>query len=336
MIRHVAVTTLLALTVGALASAAEPTPSSFAAIDRHALKAPREAEESVESLAEYLAEPAKNDKEKARAVYRWVTDRIAYDTDAFFAGEYPDPDPENVLKKRKAICGGYARLFRALCVQAGIKAVVVEGKVKGQGYVEGDPTTAERHGWNAIKLGDEWHLVDATWGAGGLRDKKFVKAFRDFYFLPPPEALVFTHFPKKPNSQLLPEAISEKEFDRQPRVSARFFEVGLTPSAISKAIAAEDFAGLVKIFDAPGSSLVLKDMPLARSLKAGTTYDFRIETADFPAVIVSSGGRSVALVRNGKLFEGPIIAPRGPIKVQGVVGEGKKIIIWDLLEYTGE
>jgi uncharacterized protein (TIGR03000 family) len=41
------------------------------------------------------------------------------------------------------------------------------------------------HAWNAVKLDGEWHLVDATWGAGGIKDKQFVKKFKDYYFLAP-------------------------------------------------------------------------------------------------------------------------------------------------------
>ncbi len=327
---------LLTLFVAVVPAAADPKPNSYAAIDRHALKAPMDAEESVEKLAAYLVKPASSDKEKARAIYRWVTDRIAYDADALFAGERPDTAPEAVLKNRKALCGGYANLYAALAKQAGLEVVVVSGKAKGYGYNESEASTAPGHGWNAVKLGEEWQLVDATWGAGVLKDKKFVKSFREFYFLAPPEGILFTHFPKKAQWQLRPEVISEKEFDDQPEASAHFFEVGITPSAIRKAMAADGFPGLVKVYDAPGSSLVLKQVPLVRTLKAGKKYEFRIETTDFPAVIVSSGGRSVPLVRKGKVLEGTIVAPRGTIKVQGVVGAGNKIIFHDLLEYKGE
>jgi len=336
MLRPLRPALLLTLFAIAVPAAAEPKPNPYAAIDRHALKAPKEAEESLEKLAAYLVKPASSDKDKARAVYRWVTDRIAYDADALLAGEQPDTAPDVVLKKRKALCGGYARLYAALGKQAGLEVEVVSGKAKGYGYNEADAATAPGHGWNAVKLGDDWQLVDTTWGAGVLKDKKFVKAFREFYFLAPPEGILFTHFPTKAKWQLRTETISEKEFDDQPKVPARFFEVGLTPSAIRKAMAADDFPGLVKVYDAPGSSLVLKEVPLAGTLKAGKKYTFRIETTDFHALIVSSGGRSTPLVRKGKALEATIVAPRGTIKVQGLVGEGNKITFHDLLEYKGE
>src|SRR5262249_46806037 len=151
--------------------------------------------------------------------------------------------------------------------------------------------------WDAIKLGEDWHMVDPTWGAGAIKDKKFVKAFREFYFLPPPEALVFTHFPNDSKHQHLSEPISEKEFDRRPEVSGQFFEAAVTPPAVLKALADENFPGLVKLYDVPGSTFRLKEVPLTRTLKAGSKYHFRIETTDFHAVVVSSGGRSVPLAR---------------------------------------
>ncbi len=336
MIRALSLALLMVLFGGSDLATAGAAANPYAAIDRHALKAPPDAEESIPALARYLVGPAKNNKEKARAIYRWVTDRIAYDVTAYYAGEAPDEAPEKVLKARKALCGGYASLYKALCREAGIKAVIVQGKAKGHEDREDDSSKTSLHGWNAIELDDEWYLVDATWGAGGLKDRKFIKSFRDFYFLTPPEALVFTHFPRKENCQLLDAPISEKEFDSQPRVSARFFEAGITPSAIRETIAATGFSGLVRIYDTPGRSFVLKKAPLSGSLKAGAKYEFLIETTDFPSVIVSSGGRSFALARKGRQFKGTVVAPGGHIKVQGLIGEGRKIVIWDLLEYQGK
>jgi len=45
-----------------------PLNYSYEEIDSHALNAPASAEGNVSSLAVYLAKPAKNDREKARAI----------------------------------------------------------------------------------------------------------------------------------------------------------------------------------------------------------------------------------------------------------------------------
>lgn len=51
-------------------------------LDRHALLAPREVEESLPRLVQYLVQPARTERDKARVLFRWVTDRIRYDIDA--------------------------------------------------------------------------------------------------------------------------------------------------------------------------------------------------------------------------------------------------------------
>src|SRR5262249_29933569 len=61
---------------------AAPTPalantlSPDADIDKHALAATADDEASLDQLAQYLARPCKSDRDKARAIYRWITDRI--------------------------------------------------------------------------------------------------------------------------------------------------------------------------------------------------------------------------------------------------------------------
>ncbi len=66
-------------------------------IDMHALNAPESKMESIESLASYLIEPAKNDREKARAIYRWVTENIDYDVQGLLKGSYGNTSPKGVL-----------------------------------------------------------------------------------------------------------------------------------------------------------------------------------------------------------------------------------------------
>src|SRR5262245_52808126 len=83
----------------------------YEAIDAHALKATAQDEASLPKLAAYLARPCKTDRDKARAIYRWVTDRIAYDIEALLAGKVPDQSALAVLKTRKGVYLGYCNLF---------------------------------------------------------------------------------------------------------------------------------------------------------------------------------------------------------------------------------
>lgn len=197
----------------------------YAAIDEHALKAPPEAEKDVESLARYLVGPARNDEEKIRAIYRWVTDRISYDTDMFFSGKLEHHDGNQTLKSRIAICDGYSTLIDELGKAAGLKTEIVAGFASG---MVSEPDDAENHAWNAVKLSGGWRLLDSTWGAGDVGDDhKFHKRFKPFYFLPPADQMLVTHYPTDKNWQLILPAISRAEFQKRPKRMPEFFQLGL-------------------------------------------------------------------------------------------------------------
>ena len=108
-----------------------PPDLSYAEIDKWAAAAPRSAEVDVPTLAKYLTRPARNDREKARAIYRWLAERIAYDAPALLTKNYPDPRPEVTLHTHLAVCEGYARLFKALAEEAGLTCEMVTGHCKG-------------------------------------------------------------------------------------------------------------------------------------------------------------------------------------------------------------
>jgi hypothetical protein len=327
--------TLVFLVAGAAPlRAADRNP--YRVIDQHALRAPKDVEKSVESLAKYLIKPAKTDVQKARAIYRWVADRIAYNVEGLRTGKLGDNTTEGVLKNRQAVCDGYANLLLDLCKEAGVEAAKVGGLAKGVDFQEGRAARSGNHAWNAVKFAGKWALVDATWGAGGIQGKKFVKQFKPYYFLPPPDQLIFTHFPKDPKWQLLTKAISEKEFREQPRPDINLFHMGITGPAIRKVMKEQGFRELVKVYPPPGEPVTLRTAPLHRHLKEGTRYRFRIESAYFGAVAVHHGGRWYAFTRKGKVFEGVIVAPKGVIKVRGLIGDGAKYRHWDIMEYVGE
>jgi hypothetical protein len=183
-------------------------------IDEHALNAPAVVESSLEDLAEYLAAPARNDEERARAVYRWITANVDYDLGRMTTVRR-DRTPEEVLAEGKGVCSEYSALFSRLCELSGLEAVVIEGFGKGYGYSVGSKVPGQsNHAWNGVKIDGEWRLVDSTWGAGYLDPEEgFVERFEEFYFLTPPEELIWTHLPEDPDWQLLDDPISREEFE---------------------------------------------------------------------------------------------------------------------------
>ena len=122
-------------------------------IDAHALAMPAWAEQSVESLAADLVEPAKNEREKARAIFRWICQNIDYDLGSYFAGRLGSTKSEDVLKSRSSVCSGYSDLFSALAREAGLEAVEIRGYGKGYSYRPGQRFAGPyNHAWNAVEV----------------------------------------------------------------------------------------------------------------------------------------------------------------------------------------
>ncbi|XP_033760874.1 kyphoscoliosis peptidase-like [Pecten maximus] len=215
-----------------------PDVTAFNKVDDHALTAPRSMEGSVEILARYLVLPARSDLEKVRGFYRWITNNIAYDTDSHFLGKRKPVDAESVLRLKRAVSSGYSNLFAGLCRVARIPAKCIHGFAKGfdynpfENFHELDSTN---HSWNAVYVQDDWRLVECSWGAGHLdSNKKFMYAYKEFYFMPNPEDVIFAHFPcvgtdleeSKP-WQLLEEPVDLGKFNKVLKPVYRAIEWGV-------------------------------------------------------------------------------------------------------------
>ncbi len=196
--------------------------------DRHALAAPKSAEQSVQSLAVYLIEPARNDREKARAIFRWICENIDYDLESYFTGRIGSTNSTDVLRSRSSVCSGYSDLFSSLAREAGLEAVKIAGYGKGYSYRPGENFTGPyNHAWNAVKINGSWYLLDATWGAGYLGSGGYVRWFDDHYFMTAPSQFIFDHLPDDERWQLLDRPISKEEYERLVYVESDFFSLGL-------------------------------------------------------------------------------------------------------------
>lgn len=201
----------------------------FSSIDRHALSIKRSQERELKKLTTFLIRPAKNDAEKARAIFRWITDNIRYDTKSYFKGDTGVYKSADLLKLKTSVCEGYSNMFLDMATLAGLKAVKISGFSKGYGFKDGGVVTAPNHAWNGVMINGNWYLIDATWGSGYINDnKKFVKRFEDFFFLTAPSKLIYTHFPVEKKWQLLKKTINEQTFARTVNLAPEFFKTGLT------------------------------------------------------------------------------------------------------------
>lgn len=183
----------------------------------------------VESLARHLTEPARTDRDRARALYRWLGENISYDVAALSQKDLPDQSAEAVFKRGTAVCGGYANLFQAMATVVGVESQVIPGRSPDPGLELATRFGPEEsnHAWNAVKIDGEWQLLDCTWGAGHLDETRhFVREPNDDWFLVDPKVFIYSHFPEDPKWQLLQSPVSREEFDHMPLLSPQFFSLG--------------------------------------------------------------------------------------------------------------
>ncbi len=242
---------------------------NFNNIDSYARKAPTEVSQEVNTLAQYLAKPASNDFERTRSFYVWLTTNISYDMKAFKNGRKRiNQTNEDILTRRRAVCFGYSKFFKALCDEIGLESEVVSGYSKGS--LTSSPQLEEPdHAWNAVKLEGKWYLLDATWGAGVVyRESDFVHEFSEDYFLTSPEKLIVNHLPADPIWQLLPCAISTEDFKESPKhllslVSDRPDDCINYADSLAKYEQLEYHEKCWLLRYTPISSIQLKKMPLS-------------------------------------------------------------------------
>jgi hypothetical protein len=160
----------------------------------------------LDSLSNYIQHVAKNEEDKIRFIFIWITENIAYDVSKISSKEYDtqSQNPLNVFRSRKAICTGYANILQELCKKTGIQAYVVEGNAF-QNKIAG-------HAWNVARIDNTWKLMDATWAAGVIENGRFRRKFDDSYFFTNPKDFVVSHLPLDPMWQLLTEPVSKLDF----------------------------------------------------------------------------------------------------------------------------
>lgn len=219
---------LLILLIALFFTACSHPQRMLDAQNEHVYGGSREVTEKTSELTAGL----KTESEKAAAIYKWITENIAYDTESFVnleKDQYVDQSARSVLRRGTGVAVGYSHLFHAMAGSAGLESKVITGWVKTPNPQPGQKSSLTKHGWNAY-LDDkgEWVLVDTCWGAGELKDEKtFAAKPTKAWFDVAPEQFAYTHFTEELNLQLTDVPLSKDQFERLPQVNAEFFDQGL-------------------------------------------------------------------------------------------------------------
>jgi len=198
----------------------------------------------ADTLAKQLASLGKTDREKVRAIFRWITEHIDYNVMPGGRGKkkphlfYNEPDDSNlalpplnervaakVLNTRVAFCEGYSRLFKTLCDHAGIKAEVIYGYAR----TNNNRRFAVNHTWNSVFIDGTWYLLDVTWASGVVSyGNEYIRQYNDFYFLTPPSDFIRDHYPEDLQWTLLKDLPVYREFVQSPFRYSGFIKAGLS------------------------------------------------------------------------------------------------------------
>lgn len=218
--------------ISGLPGFSQNSKTDFSEIDR-SVKLIEAAAPAV--LAQQLTVNYSSDLEKVRAIFRWITDNIAYRTRETTIRRkkskvnYDETDDttdlkpldervaETVLMNKVAICEGYARLFKTLCMYAGIRAEVISGYGKTEPH-KLRQRFRSNHSWNAVMIDSVWQLLDVTWASGYItwQGDAFVKHLDEQYFLSPPEQFIREHYPDDLRWSLMEDPPLMPEFRQSP------------------------------------------------------------------------------------------------------------------------
>lgn len=179
---------------------------------------PMRAEHKIDlnRLARSITDGQRSEEAKSKAIFNWIAANIAYDhtlhTSKTLQKEIYTSEAnvvQTALKRKKALCGGYAMLFRDLCAEVGIKAEIVHGYTK---LYNGQARTTNKvnHTWNSVKINGQWKLLDITWAKSHSRNARP----NLFWYHTSPNDFIKTHYPENKQWTLQRNPISLKEFDK--------------------------------------------------------------------------------------------------------------------------
>ncbi|MFK7922823.1 MAG: transglutaminase domain-containing protein [Bacteroidia bacterium] len=159
----------------------------------------------VQKLATRITRGIGDDSLKVRAIFKWVTKHIRYDMRSYLKHKLPNANAKTTLRRRKAVCAGYAILFAELCQSEGIAAYYLSGYTRGRDFDPDFPIRFDDHAWNAVMINRRWYLLDATWSStdNKLRKTPIRNFIRELLGLPTVQIIVSRHSPND-NYYLLP------------------------------------------------------------------------------------------------------------------------------------
>ena len=251
------------------------------------------------SVANVIAKGCYMPYDKARAIYVWITENIQYDT------SYTIYDADTAWKKNKGVCQAYCELFYRLGSALGMDVRIISGHGRGR---ENSRQVIEDHCWIVVnkdpypvkptpfpevviyEKGQEETaniqitkglnrsnaiLIEPTWGAGVVKNGKFVKSDHDMsWFDVDPCWMIFTHYPKNPYDQMLGDyVLSAADYKQLPYLHPSYAEYGLEGTDLLSYFIHTSSCDFPRIYPNFGNYIEFVDIPITSRLHQNEQYN---------------------------------------------------------------
>ena len=206
--------------------------------------------------------------EQAEAIYRWMCQHVAYDT------EHKIHTSDECWDERKGVCQAYCELYYRLAEPLGLHCTIISGVTKdSKGNISDDG-----HAWLLVEVEEGGILVDPTWGAGGVQDGVFVRNENDdmSWFNVDPYWLIFTHYPDDSTFQFVETPIGKEAFAQLPHLKPSMGIYGWEGKMLYESCLQGEIVSLPRLYSMHAVDLHIKDIPLQAELIPGQYYTFKI------------------------------------------------------------
>ena len=236
----------------------------FTKVDKIAKNFKAKRLNDLNNITYNLTKDFDTDIEKFRAIFIWITHNVSNDYKLYAKNSRKRKKFEEdtikleewnskfkklifnqLIRKKRTICTGYAYLLKEMSDIVGIKAEIVNGYGRTVD-VNVEDFEDPNHSWNVVKLNDKWYLCDPTWAAGiSYPDRgKFVFSYNDGLFLTEPNLFLFNHYPIYSQYSLTSSTPTLSEFANLPLLYSETYNTinaHIAPKKMHHEITQNDF-----------------------------------------------------------------------------------------------
>jgi transglutaminase/protease-like cytokinesis protein 3 len=166
-------------------------------------------------------------EEKIRFAFTWIALNLEYDCGIDIPNVPAASGLEDILKNKRSTCSGYSGLMNYALKKIGFESVTIRGVAKtAKKDLYWEILPRANHAWNAVKVNNEWKLLDATWASGEASENcdTVIRDFSPFYFFPEPHVLALSHLPSDSNWQLISKPVDAQTFLAWPIFHDPYYE----------------------------------------------------------------------------------------------------------------